>query len=100
LCNTNCSVVDYFYFNYNSSPPGSSGSMAEICSIFKIIKMDKEFDILYWNDLKGKLKQEYPLLTGADLQWRHSSTDELLMEIALKLGKTFKEVKERIEFLV
>ena len=61
--------------------------------------MNNELDVMYWNDLKYKLKQEYPLLTGADLQWRHSSTDELLMEIALKLGKTLKELQEKIENL-
>jgi hypothetical protein len=61
--------------------------------------MNNEFDVIYWNDLKNKLKLEYPLLTNADLLWRHSSTDDLLMEIALKLGKTFKELKERIENL-
>jgi len=61
--------------------------------------MSTEYDVLYWNDLKYKLKQEYPLLTNADLLWRHGSTEDLLMMIALKLGKPFKELQEKIENL-
>jgi hypothetical protein len=55
--------------------------------------MNKELEILYWNDLKGKLKIRYPGLTTADLQWRHSNQDDLLEMIALKLGITFKELQ-------
>lgn len=55
--------------------------------------MNKESEICYWNELKGKLKIRYPLLTSADLQWRHSNQDDLLEMIALKLGITFKELQ-------
>jgi hypothetical protein len=54
--------------------------------------MDKEFDIIYWNDLKSKLKQKYPVLTNSDLLWRHGTEEDLLTMIALKLGKTKKEM--------
>jgi hypothetical protein len=59
--------------------------------------MEKEFDQVYWNKLKSKLKQEYPLLTNADLLWRHNTKEELLRTIALKLGKTSKEMLAIIE---
>jgi hypothetical protein len=61
--------------------------------------MEKEMDIIYWNDIKGKLKQKYPLLTSADLQWRHSSQEDLIEMIAGKLGKTTRELQEEIEVL-
>jgi hypothetical protein len=59
--------------------------------------MEKEIDIIYWNDLRSKLKQKYPLLTNADLQWRHSSQEDLIEMIAVKLGKTTRELQEEIE---
>ena len=59
--------------------------------------MNGEIEIIYWNDLKSKLKQKYPLLTNADLQWRHSTQEDLLEMIAFKLGKTNKELQEIIE---
>jgi hypothetical protein len=59
--------------------------------------MEKEFDLVYWNKLKSKLKQEYPLLTNADLLWRNNTKEELLRTIALKLGKTRREMLEIID---
>jgi len=59
--------------------------------------MDKEFDFIYWDNLKHKLKQEYPQLTNADLHWRNGTEDELLRMIARKLGKTQKELQAVIE---
>jgi hypothetical protein len=59
--------------------------------------VDKEFDFIYWNDLKSKLKQNYPQLTNADLLWRHGSEDDLLRMIAFKLGKTKRELQVIIE---
>ena len=59
--------------------------------------MDKEFDLFYWDDLKGKLKQKYPELTNSDLLWRHGTEEDLLRTIAFKLGKTKKELQRVIE---
>jgi hypothetical protein len=59
--------------------------------------MEQEFNAIHWNDLRGKLKQRFPLLTNADLTWRHSTHEDLLDMIALKLGKTSKELQEIIE---
>jgi len=61
------------------------------------IKMESEFDFNYWNDLKSKLKQKYPVLTNSDLMWRHGSEEDLLRMIAFKLGKTKKELQIIIE---
>lgn len=59
--------------------------------------MENEMDIVYWDVLKLKLKQKYPLLTNADLQWRHSSREDLIEMIALKLGITTRVLQEQIE---
>jgi len=59
--------------------------------------MDKDFDFIYWDDLKSKLKQNYPQLTNADLQWRNSTEEDLLRMIAFKLGKTKRELQAAIE---
>jgi uncharacterized protein YjbJ (UPF0337 family) len=59
--------------------------------------VDKEFDLFYWDDLKGKLKQKYPELTNSDLLWRHGTEEDLLRTIAFKLGKTKKELQRVIE---
>ena len=59
--------------------------------------MKNEFDIIYWNDLKGKLKQNYPVLTNSDLLWRHGREEDLLRMIAFKLGKTKRELQAIIE---
>ncbi len=61
--------------------------------------MNQETEVICWNDMRGKLKLRFPLLTNADLQWRHSSQVDLLEMIALKLGKTYKELLEITETL-
>jgi len=61
--------------------------------------MEQENDIIYWDVLKSRLRQKYPLLTNADLQWRHSSQEDLIEIIALKLGKTTRALQEEIEML-
>lgn len=59
--------------------------------------MGNEHEIISWNDIKIKLKEQYPLLTNADLIWRHGTTEDLLEMIAAKLGKTVRELQEIIE---
>ena len=61
--------------------------------------MNKEYDIIYWNDLKIKLKKKYSKLTTADLQWRNSTIDDLLIPISYKLGLTKKDLQGVIEKL-
>ena len=61
--------------------------------------MENEMEIVFWDDLKIRLKHKYPLLTNSDLVWRHSSREDLLEMIALKLGKTYKELQVEIEMI-
>ncbi len=46
-----------------------------------------------WNELKGKLKQQYGNLTDDDLTYNEGKDDELLGNLQRKLGKT----KEQLE---
>lgn len=59
--------------------------------------MNKEFDVINWNEVKLVLKQKYSQLTNADLQWRDSNKDDLLKTIANNLGITLKEIREAIK---
>ncbi len=45
-----------------------------------------------WNDLKGKLKQQYGNLTDEDLIYAEGAGDELVGNIQRRLGKTKREV--------
>lgn len=50
-----------------------------------------------WNQLKGKLKQEYGDLTDDDLRYSEGKEDEVLGRIQEKTGKTKEEVKSFID---
>lgn len=50
-----------------------------------------------WNQLKGKLKQEYGELTDDDLRYAEGKEDELLGNIQEKTGKTKEQIKEFID---
>ncbi|WP_027418746.1 CsbD family protein [Crocinitomix catalasitica] len=52
-----------------------------------------------WNQLKGKVKQEYAELTDDDLKYAEGKEDELLGRIQEKTGKTKDEVKSFIDKL-
>ncbi len=52
-----------------------------------------------WNELKGKLKQKYAMLTDDDLAFAEGKEDELLGRLQTKLGKTKDEVIREIESL-
>jgi uncharacterized protein YjbJ (UPF0337 family) len=52
-----------------------------------------------WNELKGKLKQQYGNLTDNDLVFSEGKEDELLGRLQKKLGKSKDEVREIIEKL-
>jgi hypothetical protein len=69
-------------------------------SIENILKMKNESEIEIWNELKRELKQRYPMLTNADLQWRNSSQSDLLHMIADKLGKSNRELIEEFQINV
>jgi uncharacterized protein YjbJ (UPF0337 family) len=52
-----------------------------------------------WNELKGKLKQQYGNLTDNDLVFSEGKEDELLGRLQKKLGKSKDEVRQMIEKL-
>jgi uncharacterized protein YjbJ (UPF0337 family) len=52
-----------------------------------------------WNEIKGKLKQNYGNLTDDDLVFAEGKDDELLGRLQKKLGKTKDEVRSMIERL-
>ncbi|MGC4056943.1 MAG: CsbD family protein, partial [Chitinophagaceae bacterium] len=49
-----------------------------------------------WNELKGKLKQQYAELTDDDLMYEEGKDDELYGRLQTKLGKTKDEVTKII----
>lgn len=45
-----------------------------------------------WNELKGKIKQQYAEWTDDDLAYEEGKDDELLAKLQQKLGKSREEV--------
>ena len=45
-----------------------------------------------WNELKGKIKQQYADLTDDDLLYEEGQEDRLIGKIQQKLGKSREEV--------
>lgn len=52
-----------------------------------------------WNELKGKVKQQYADLTDDDLLYAEGKEDELLGRIQQKTGKTKEEVEDWLDKL-
>jgi uncharacterized protein YjbJ (UPF0337 family) len=52
-----------------------------------------------WNELKGKLKQQYGNLTDDDLVFSEGKENELLGRLQKKIGKSKDEVRQMIEKL-
>jgi uncharacterized protein YjbJ (UPF0337 family) len=52
-----------------------------------------------WNEVKGKLKQKFALLTDNDLLLIDGKQDELLGRLQIKLGKTKEELYKLISEL-
>lgn len=50
-----------------------------------------------WNQLKGKMKEEWGELTEDDLLYEEGKEDQLLGKIQKKTGKTQSEVKDWIQ---
>ncbi len=45
-----------------------------------------------WNEMKGKLKQRFAVLTDNDLMYDEGKKDEMLGKLQVKLGKTKDEL--------
>ena len=52
-----------------------------------------------WNEIKGKLKQNFAILTDDDVLMVEGKQDELLGRLQIKLGETKDEVKKLISEL-
>lgn len=52
-----------------------------------------------WNEIKGKLKQQYADLTDNDLLYAEGKEDELYGRLQQKLGQTKEQVHDMIERL-
>jgi uncharacterized protein YjbJ (UPF0337 family) len=50
-----------------------------------------------WNELKGKLKQQFGNLTDDDLKFAEGKEDELLGRLQKKLGKSREDLRAMIE---
>ncbi|MEQ8908760.1 MAG: CsbD family protein [Vicingaceae bacterium] len=50
-----------------------------------------------WNEIKGKLRQEYAILDDNDLAYEVGQEEELLGKIQQKTGKAKEEIKEFID---
>ncbi|HEY0609448.1 MAG TPA: CsbD family protein [Chitinophaga sp.] len=49
-----------------------------------------------WNEIKGRLKQQYADLTDDDLLYQEGQEDKLIGKLQQKLGKTRDEVIEML----
>ncbi len=52
-----------------------------------------------WNELKGKIKQQYGELTDDDLAYEEGKDDELIGRLQQKVGKTKEDVIKWIQSL-
>lgn len=52
-----------------------------------------------WNELKGKLKQKFALLTDNDLLFKDGMKEEMLGKLQYKLGKSKDELEKIIAAL-
>ncbi|MDB5228713.1 MAG: csbD [Bacteroidota bacterium] len=52
-----------------------------------------------WDQIKGKLKQQYAQLTDDDLMFQEGKEDELYGRLQAKIGKTKDEIREFISKL-
>ena len=52
-----------------------------------------------WNEIKGKIKQQYADLNDDDLKYEEGKDDELVGRLQKKIGKTKEEVIRWIQGL-
>jgi len=50
-----------------------------------------------WNEIKGKLKQQYGQLTDDDLTFAQGKDDELLGRLQKRLGQSKEDIRKTIE---
>jgi uncharacterized protein YjbJ (UPF0337 family) len=52
-----------------------------------------------WNEMKGKLKKKFAILTDNDLMYEEGKKDEMFGKLQQKLGKTKDELNKLIAAL-
>jgi len=52
-----------------------------------------------WNEIKGKLKQKFAILTESDMLLVEGKQDELMGRLQTKLGKSKEEIQKLISDL-
>ena len=52
-----------------------------------------------WNEIKGKLKQKFAVLTDSDLLLAEGKEEEMYGRLQVRLGKTKEEIHKLIEAL-
>lgn len=52
-----------------------------------------------WNEIKGKLKQQYADLTDDDLMFAEGKEEEMLGRLQKRTGRTKEELRSEIEKL-
>ena len=52
-----------------------------------------------WNEMKGKLKKKFAMLTDSDVLLLEGKRDEMLGRLQVKLGKTKEEIQKIISEL-
>ena len=52
-----------------------------------------------WNEIKGKLKQQYGQLTEDDLAFSEGKEEELIGRLQKRLGRSKQEVRRMLEEL-
>jgi len=50
-----------------------------------------------WNQIKGKMKEQYAELTDDDLTYQEGQEDQLIGRLQEKLGKSKQEIKDWID---
>jgi uncharacterized protein YjbJ (UPF0337 family) len=61
--------------------------------------METNTEIGFWNQIKGKIKQKYPIITDEDLLFTEGKEQEMLELIGYKLGKTKEQMHNMIAAL-
>ncbi len=73
----------------------------QLCSIklLKTIKMNTTEMKGNWNELKGKLKKKFAILTDNDLMYEDGKEDVLYGNLQKKLGKSKEELQKLLDEL-
>ena len=71
----------------------------KIHSQLKFQKMNKTELEGNWNEMKGRLKQKFAMLTDNDLMFAEGKKEEMFGKLQIKLGKTKEEFQKIISEL-